>query len=55
MGLVTPPQNSGDELAGYPAAYWTGVAYESLIAYTRARQAEKGYPSPSSGCCGTCP
>ncbi|MEV7550725.1 MarR family winged helix-turn-helix transcriptional regulator [Amycolatopsis sp. NPDC089917] len=34
------------ELAGQPAAYWTGVAYEALIAYTRARQAEKGYTQP---------
>lgn len=34
------------ELAGQPAAYWTGVAYEALIEYTRARQAEKGYTQP---------
>jgi hypothetical protein len=34
------------ELARQPAAYWTGVAYEALIAYTRARQAEKGYTQP---------
>ncbi|AQS71500.1 MarR family winged helix-turn-helix transcriptional regulator [Streptomyces pactum] len=34
------------ELAGQPAAYWTGVAYEALIAYTRTRQAEKGYTQP---------
>ncbi|WP_217254418.1 MarR family winged helix-turn-helix transcriptional regulator [Streptomyces sp. AC602_WCS936] len=34
------------ELAKQPAAYWTGVAYEALIAYTRARQAEKGYTQP---------
>ncbi|WP_328474138.1 MarR family transcriptional regulator [Actinoplanes sp. NBC_00393] len=34
------------ELAGQPAAYWTGVAYESLIAFTRARQAEHGYTQP---------
>lgn len=33
-------------LAAQPAAYWTGVAYEALIAYTRARQAEKGYTQP---------
>ncbi|MFJ3875948.1 MarR family transcriptional regulator [Streptomyces sp. NPDC090077] len=36
----------GDVPAGYPAAYWTGVAHEALIAYTRARQAEKGYTQP---------
>ncbi|EFL19268.1 hypothetical protein [Streptomyces sp. C] len=52
MGTTTPPprpgteQGSEDRLAGYPAAYVTGVAYEALIAYTRARQAEKGYTQP---------
>ncbi|MFF5358165.1 MarR family transcriptional regulator [Streptomyces scabiei] len=39
-------QLSDAELAGQPAAYWTGVAYEALIAYTRARQAAKGYTQP---------
>ncbi|MFE7765995.1 MarR family transcriptional regulator [Streptomyces sp. NPDC057438] len=39
-------QISDAELAAQPAAYWTGVAHESLIAYTRARQAEKGYTQP---------
>ncbi|GGN59176.1 hypothetical protein GCM10010112_13840 [Actinoplanes lobatus] len=34
------------ELAGQPAAYWTGVAYEALIAFTRARQAEAGFTQP---------
>ncbi|MEV6301857.1 MarR family winged helix-turn-helix transcriptional regulator [Actinoplanes sp. NPDC051861] len=34
------------ELAGQPAAYWTGVAYEALIAYTRARQADHGFTQP---------
>ena len=34
------------ELAGQPAAYWTGVAYESIIAFTRARQAELGMTQP---------
>ena len=34
------------ELAGQPAAYWTGVAYQALIAFTRARQAEHGYTQP---------
>ncbi|MFF4324180.1 MarR family transcriptional regulator [Streptomyces sp. NPDC001568] len=43
---MTPQQVSDAELAGQPAAYWTGVAYEALIAYTRARQAEKGYTQP---------
>ncbi|MEU1506050.1 MarR family winged helix-turn-helix transcriptional regulator [Kitasatospora sp. NPDC005748] len=43
---MTTQQMSDVELAGQPAAYWTGVAYESLIAFTRARQAEKGYTQP---------
>ncbi|WP_181773339.1 MarR family winged helix-turn-helix transcriptional regulator [Amycolatopsis pittospori] len=43
--MTTRPM-SDVELAGQPAAYWTGVAYEALIAYTRARQAEKGYTQP---------
>ncbi|SDT29509.1 hypothetical protein SAMN04489716_3175 [Actinoplanes derwentensis] len=34
------------ELAGQPAAYWTGVAYEALIGFTRARQAEAGFTQP---------
>lgn len=42
-----PDQELSDtELAGQPAAYWTGVAYEALIAYTRERQAEKGFTQP---------
>ncbi|MEU8465540.1 MarR family winged helix-turn-helix transcriptional regulator [Streptomyces sp. NPDC029003] len=43
---MTNQQSSDTELAGQPAAYWTGVAYEALIAYTRAQQAEKGYSQP---------
>ncbi|WP_406133878.1 MarR family transcriptional regulator [Streptomyces zaomyceticus] len=43
---MTIQQMSDAELAGQPAAYWTGVAYEALIAFTRARQAEKGYTQP---------
>ncbi|MEU4179353.1 MarR family transcriptional regulator [Streptomyces sp. NPDC026589] len=39
-------QLSDTELAGQPAAYWTGVAYEALITYTRERQAEKGFTQP---------
>ncbi|MFJ3927667.1 MarR family transcriptional regulator [Streptomyces sp. NPDC090022] len=34
------------QLAAQPAAYWTGMAYEALIAFTRARQAEHGYTQP---------
>ncbi|MFH8236785.1 MarR family transcriptional regulator [Streptomyces sp. NPDC018321] len=43
---MTTQQLSEAELAKQPAAYWTGAAYEALIAYTRARQAEKGYTQP---------
>ncbi|MEV8531779.1 MarR family winged helix-turn-helix transcriptional regulator [Streptomyces sp. NPDC051211] len=43
---MTAQQMSDAELAGQPAAYWTGVAYEALIAFTRARQLEKGYTQP---------
>ncbi|GAA3208214.1 MarR family transcriptional regulator [Dactylosporangium siamense] len=34
------------DLVDQPAAFWTGVAYESLIAFTRARQAELGFTQP---------
>ncbi|MFF5706507.1 MarR family transcriptional regulator [Streptomyces sp. NPDC012794] len=43
---MTTQQMTDAELAGQPAAYWTGLAYEALIAFTRARQAEKGYTQP---------
>lgn len=43
---MTIEQLSDAELAGQPAAYWTGVAYESLIAFTRARHAELGFTQP---------
>ncbi|MFF5369830.1 MarR family transcriptional regulator [Streptomyces sp. NPDC013187] len=43
---MTTQQSLDADLAGQPAAYWTGVAYEALIAYTRAQQAEKGYTQP---------
>ncbi|GIF13889.1 MarR family winged helix-turn-helix transcriptional regulator [Actinoplanes teichomyceticus] len=39
-------QWSDTDLAAQPAAYWTGVAYESLIAYTRARHVEFGFTQP---------
>ncbi|MFD3872560.1 MarR family transcriptional regulator [Streptomyces sp. NPDC058623] len=39
-------QGSDAELAGQPAAYWTGVAHEALTAHTRARQVELGYTHP---------
>ncbi|MGW1372907.1 MarR family transcriptional regulator [Streptomyces sp. NPDC002446] len=37
---------SDAQLAAQPAAYWTGVAYESVIAFVRARQAELGFSQP---------
>ena len=37
---------SDTELAAQPAAYWTGVAYAALIAFTRAQQAEFGFTQP---------
>ncbi|WP_217199710.1 MarR family transcriptional regulator [Streptomyces buecherae] len=43
---MTTQQMSDAEIAGQPAAYWTGVAYEALIAFIRARQAEKGHTQP---------
>lgn len=43
---MTTQQMSDADLAGQPAAYWTGVAYEALIAYTRAQQAAKSYTQP---------
>ncbi|MEV4741510.1 MarR family winged helix-turn-helix transcriptional regulator [Streptomyces sp. NPDC049555] len=43
---MTTQQMSDAELAAQPAAHWTGVAYEALIAYTRAQQAAKGYTQP---------
>ncbi|MFD5713665.1 MarR family transcriptional regulator [Streptomyces pharetrae] len=44
---MTASQDFTDaELAAQPAAYWTGVAYEALIAFTRARQAELGFTQP---------
>ncbi|MFB7863948.1 MarR family transcriptional regulator [Streptomyces sp. NPDC056069] len=43
---MTNQRISDAELAAQPAAYWTGVAYEALIAFTRARQAELGFTQP---------
>lgn len=43
---MTAPQIADARPAGQPAAYWTGVAYEALIAYTRAQQAERGCTQP---------
>ncbi|MBL1120545.1 winged helix-turn-helix transcriptional regulator [Streptomyces sp. 110] len=43
---MTPQQISDANLAGQPAAYWTGLAYEALIAFTRAQIAELGFTQP---------
>ncbi|MER5223806.1 MarR family winged helix-turn-helix transcriptional regulator [Streptomyces flaveus] len=43
---MTTQHTSDAELAAQPAAYWTGVAYEALIAFIRARQAEHGFTQP---------
>ncbi|MBE1490009.1 MarR family winged helix-turn-helix transcriptional regulator [Plantactinospora soyae] len=43
---MTTQQLSDAQLAAQPAAYWTGVAYEALIAFIRARQAEFGFTQP---------
>ncbi|MER7729617.1 MarR family transcriptional regulator [Streptomyces erythrochromogenes] len=44
---MTVPHLTDAELAAQPAAYWTGLAYEALIAFTRARQAELGFTQPA--------
>ncbi|MEU9703949.1 MarR family winged helix-turn-helix transcriptional regulator [Streptomyces sp. NPDC047981] len=44
--MTTNQHLSDAELAAQPAAYWTGMAYEALIAFTRARQAELGFTQP---------
>ncbi|MFC6882873.1 MULTISPECIES: MarR family winged helix-turn-helix transcriptional regulator [Actinomadura] len=43
---MTTQQLSDAELAAQPAAYWTGAAYEALIAFIRARHAELGFTQP---------
>ncbi|AIS02028.1 transposase [Streptomyces glaucescens] len=44
--MTTPEDLTDAELAAQPAAYWTGVAHQALIAFTRARQAELGFTQP---------
>jgi hypothetical protein len=39
-------QNTDAELAAQPAGYWTGVAYEAIISFTRAQQAGLGFSQP---------
>ncbi|WP_354644148.1 MarR family transcriptional regulator [Kitasatospora camelliae] len=43
---MTTHQWTDAELVNQPAAYWTGVAYEALIGFTRARMAEQGFSQP---------
>ncbi|MEU9089335.1 MarR family transcriptional regulator [Streptomyces sp. NPDC048428] len=43
---MTTQQTSDAGLAAQPAAYWTGVAYEALTSFIRARQAELGFTQP---------
>jgi hypothetical protein len=43
---MTTQHISDAELATQPAAHWTRLAYEALIAFTRARQAELGFTQP---------
>ena len=40
---MTAPQSSDARLAKEVAAYWTRLAYESIIAFTWTQQAERGY------------
>ncbi|MEV7519720.1 MarR family transcriptional regulator [Streptomyces sp. NPDC091371] len=44
--MTTTQHLTDTELAAQPAAYWTGLAYEALISFTRARQAELGHTQP---------
>ncbi|WP_225804617.1 MarR family winged helix-turn-helix transcriptional regulator [Streptomyces sp. NK15101] len=43
---MTTARLSDARLAAQPATYWTGLAHEALIAFTRARQAELGFTQP---------
>ncbi|MBB4919066.1 MarR family winged helix-turn-helix transcriptional regulator [Streptosporangium saharense] len=43
---MTIQHDSDAALAAQPAAYWTRLAYEALISFTRARQAELGFTQP---------
>ncbi|WP_369372602.1 MarR family transcriptional regulator [Streptomyces sp. cg36] len=43
---MTTQHISDAGLAAQPAAYWTGLAYEAIIAFTRAQQAELGFTQP---------
>ena len=43
---MTNQHQSDAELAAQPAGYWTGAAYEAVISFIRARQAELGFTQP---------
>ncbi|GAA3984035.1 hypothetical protein GCM10022384_35800 [Streptomyces marokkonensis] len=43
--MTTRPMSDAG-LAAQPAGYWTGVAYEAVISFVRARQAELGFTQP---------
>ncbi|MFE0048215.1 MarR family transcriptional regulator [Streptomyces albireticuli] len=43
---MTTEHMSDAQLAAQPAAYWTGMAYEALIAFTRAQLVELGMSQP---------
>ncbi|MFI8521604.1 MarR family transcriptional regulator [Streptomyces sp. NPDC085481] len=43
---MTTHHLSDAELAAQPAAYWTGLAYEAAIGFTRVRLAELGFTQP---------
>ncbi|MGC9377588.1 MarR family transcriptional regulator [Streptomyces sp. MH13] len=43
--MTTRPLSDA-ELAAQPAGYWTGLAYEAVISFVRARQAELGFTQP---------
>ncbi|WKV75422.1 MarR family transcriptional regulator [Streptomyces sp. PCS3-D2] len=43
---MTTQHTSDAELAAQPAAYWTGLAYEATLSFTRSEQAERGFTQP---------
>lgn len=43
---MTTQQTADADVTAQPVAYWTGVAYESVIAFIRAKQAALGFTQP---------
>ena len=43
---MTLEQATDAQLAAQPAAYWTRLAYESIIPFTRAEQLKRGFTTP---------